>query len=457
MKEDFLLSSSLAKELFRTASGLPVIDYHNHLSVSDLACNRKYEDMGELWLRSDPYKHRALRILGVDERFITGDASKFEKFAVWAQNLPRLIGNPLYHWTALEMSRVFGIDEPLSECNAESVWSLTNAKLAQDEYSSMKLLERFNVKVICPCTGLTDDLAVYEPLKDSKNYRIVPSLRVDDMVAGGKTFWQDLADWSGVEIVSLNTFRQAIRTRLQAFDGMGCRFADHSLDSGFSYLPDDGGNEKRLSRLLRGEKLQSGDQVALQSELLRIMGEEYATLNWTVQLHIGAQRFTSSRLRAIAGLAGGYACIGQSCQVADVAALLDAWEQNPSGLPGVILFTLNPADNAVMATLTGSFNGSGRNGKVQFGPAWWLNDHIPGMREHLEYLSVYGVLSTFIGMTTDSRSLLSFVRHEYFRRILCDWMADKVIKGEFPDNDELLHGIVTALCYGNAASYFNNL
>ncbi len=446
MDDHFLLTTQLSQQLYHGCAGLlPVIDYHNHLSVRDLAENRRYQNLAQLWLVSDPYKHRAMRICGVPEQCITGDADDFEKFAAWMAVLPRLMGNPLYDWSVMEMKRVFDIDLIPGVTDAVWLWGETNRKLAMPEYSALALLARFHVEYAAPCAALTDDIADYLRFDN-----LAPSLRGDDLTALIPSSIDRLEHLTKTAIHTLESYYAAIDRRLDGFAHAGCRFSDHALDNGFAYLPDDGKNRHRFQMWRQSGALEKEDQIRLTSDILRFLAGAYARRGWTMQLHIGAQRNTSTRLRTLAGPAGGFAGIGSGCDVSSLTRMLDDFERDPHGLPRVILFTLNPADNAVMSVLSGSYSQDGVIGKVQQGPAWWWCDHLYGMREVFESISAYGVLSTFIGMTTDSRSLLSFVRHEYFRRALCGWIGEKAARGEFPAEGSMLKTLVEDICYRNA-------
>ncbi len=447
MKEDFLLTTPLARRLYHeVAEELPVIDYHNHLSVADLASDRICENIYELWLKPDPYKHRAMRICGVPERLITGEGSAREKFFAWCHIFPMLVGNPLYHWSAMELSRVFGIEELPCDANAQSIWDRANAVIGDRAYSMLSLLRGFRAEYIAPCAALNDSLTWTEK-KDGLT--VAPSLRGDDLLLPDRSTLSALEKNTGIRIATLEDYRQAVAQRLDAFAAVGCRFTDHALDNGFRYLSDDGENTRRFAGLLAGEVLGEADRNALRSQNLRMLGGEYARRKFTLQLHIGAQRTTSTRLRELAGAAGGFASIGNCMDVRSLTSLLDDMEQAPAGLPKTVLMTLNPADNSVVSILSGSYAKDGMTGLIGQGPAWWWCDHLTGMTEVFESVSAYGVLSAFIGMTTDSRSVLSFVRHEYFRRVLCKWMGEKAARNELTDSFEALAPVVRAVCYEN--------
>ena len=409
--------------------------------------------MTELWVQDDPYKHRAMRINGVAEHFITGDASPKEKFFQWARTLPNTVGNPLFHWTCLELKRVFGVSEVLNEQNAGEIWEHCNHLLQQEGFGAADIVKSWNAEVICTSDELLDDLTDHAlASKINDKLQVSPSLRCDAALALDHTtpaYLSKLSASTGIPIQQLHDFKAALLNRLDHFHLHGCRLADHALDAGFYFsLPSETEAENSFSRLLLQEKLPTQEVISLRSYLLVFLGTEYSKRNWAMQLHIGAQRFTSSRLRSLAGAAGGYACIGTTCDMASLCSFLDALEVEHS-LPRTILYTLNPADNEAFASLTGSFAEDGVPGKIQFGPAWWYNDQAEGIRKQLIALSSYGLLSRFIGMTTDSRSILSLSRHEYFRRILCNLLGGWVEAGEVPDDDHLLRNLVTDVCYRN--------
>lgn len=443
MDDNFLLETELSRRLyFECARDLPVIDYHNHLSVVEIAEDRRFESITQLWIASDPYKHRAMRICGVGEEYITGNASDYEKFMAWSGVLPKLIGNPIYHWSLMELKEVFQIETPLNPGNAADIWSRITEMLKKPELTAKNLLQRFHVEYSAPCCDIFTELSGFSCLSN-----LAPSLRGDGMLPLRAEWVGKLEKISGIKIRSLHDLRNALSKRLDAFHRQGCRFADHALDDGFRYVPDDQCNERRFQQVLAGVQPDSRDDRVLSSELLRMLGGEYAKRGWVMQLHMGAIRETSSRLRNIAGPAGGFAGIGK-CSVRDIVALLDDLEQKEM-LPRTILFPLNPSDQEALCVLGGSFTGTGMPGKVQLGAAWWWCDHIRGIREVLETFSSYGVLSVFYGMTTDSRSLLSLVRHDYFRRILCGWLGEKAERMELPEDFSALGGLVESICYGN--------
>ena len=433
----YRFTTRLGSRLYDQVKELPIIDFHNHISVAELAADRKFRDLTELWIAPDPYKHRAMRILGVDERLITGSASSYEKFVAWCGVYPQLVGNPLTVWSQMELAR-FDIDETICPENAPVIWEKANQKLA--EHSANTLLGQFPVVYHAPCAGFTDDLSVFAAVEDA-----APSLRGDAFVGdlgGICAFLGEPATFAGL--------KEAIRCRLQDFAAVGCRIADHALDSGWQYYEADGQEEARFAAFREG-KLLGEDKPRLDCDILRLLAAEYRRMGWLLLLHMGAQRYTSSRLRSVAGPAGGFAGIGQ-VSVDTVTVLLDSLEREEA-LPRTVLFCMDHASYDRLAVLTGSFNRAGFPGYVQLGPAWWWCDHFGGMVEVLESVLRFGCLSTFIGMTTDSRSLLSFSRHDYFRRVLCNWLGEKVASGELADNEDQLACIAKKICYQNAADY----
>ena len=455
---DFLLSNDTARELFHgVARDLPIIDYHNHIDPVALVENRRYENLTQLWLSLDPYKHRLMRINGVPEAQITGEASDYDKFMAWAYTSPRTLGNPLYHWSALELQRVFGIEETLTPKNAPQIWQACQEQLQQEEFWIAHLIKRWGVETMSTSDDLLDDLQPHQQVTLAHPLNVYPSLRGDNILAFSSTnypIWlKELEQQTSLTIRNIEDYQAAVQQKLNYFDQAGCRLADHALEPDFHFeLPSEAQAASYFHQMMAGNKLSRQKNVQLTSYLLNFLGEAYAKQGWILQLHIGAQRQTSTRLKKIAGGAGGFACIGSTCDIDSLCRFLDSLEQ-ADRLPKVILYTLNPSDYEAFASLTGSFAEDEVAGKIQLGPAWWYNDHYEGIQHHLKVLANYGMLSQFVGMTTDSRSPLSFSRHEYFRRVLCNTLGTWVEKGHLPADTDMLSQLVRNLCYENAQQY----
>ncbi len=426
---DFLLLNDYGKKLYHdVAAALPIIDPHNHIDIASLANNKSFENLYQLWVQHDPYKHRAMRIYGIAEEFITGSKTDYEKFLAWVTCFPHTAGNPLFHWCCMELKTLFGIEEILSPVTAQQIWETANELLKQEKFTALNIVKSFEVEMLCTSDDLTDTLEHHIALaKQQKGIACLPSLRGDSIINFNQhsffTWLEKLQTSTSVNVVDLSSYKAAINNRLDFFDEAGCLLSDHSLDSGFSYTSCNTSSANELfQNVLNKEILNEEQNTSLQSYLLYFLGKEYAKRKWKMQLHIGAYRYTSSVLRNKVGPAGGYACIGNTCNVRSLCVFLDDLDKE-SALPKTILYTLNPADNAVFASITGSYAQDGVQGKIQFGPAWWYNDHYEGIIQQLLALSSYGLLSTSIGMTTDSRSIVSFIRHDYYRRILCNFLV----------------------------------
>lgn len=421
MQDTWLLKKESAQRLYlEHAKELPIIDFHNHIAISDLARDRRYSDVGELWLAPDPYKHRLMRICGVPEQMITGEAEPFEKFRAYCGIFPYLAGSPVYDWSRMELSQIFGIDTLPTEENARRIWDECGEKLASREFSARGLLSRFHIEYQAPVATLLEDLSLFD------GERVAPSLRADELLSPTKELIAALSQRTGMEIGDTDSYVAAIEVMLDRFDAAGCRFADHALDSGFFEADTDG---KRCALLVR-------------------LGAAYARRGWTLLLHLDAKRQTSTRLARCSGRFGGYAAVGGGFPVSAVCNLLDAMERG-GGLPDTVLMPLNMNDQVPLAVLQGSFAEDGISAKVQLGPAWWWCDHAMGIVHTLDCIASFGVASQFIGMTTDSRSILSFVRHDYFRRLLCSWLDERneSLAWELP---RAVQGeIVRKICYEN--------
>ncbi len=454
LDDDFILKNKTAKRLFHdVAKSLPIIDYHNHLDAKAIAVSAPIESLAKLMVCSDPYKHRAMRIAGIVEREISGDASDEEKFMAWAKVCPKTWGNPLFHWSAIELKRVFEIDDVLEESNALEIMSRCDAIIRERNIDTNSLLRFWNVEVLCTSDDLLDDISVHaQATKKAETFSVRPSLRGDSILAFQTPQFSNWYEKLNANGKTLDSFLFAVRKRIDAFDCVGCKLSDHSLDSGFLYEKIEEAEASAIFPKVFTNEATTYEIVKLKSYVLRVLAQEYFKRGWIMQLHIGAERFTSSRLRKLAGPAGGYATIGTSCDISSLVRFIDDLEKDDA-LGKVILYTLNPADNQAFATLTGSFSQDGIWGKIQFGPAWWYNDHYEGIVSNFKAISSFGLFSKFIGMTTDSRSLLSFSRHEYFRRILCSYIGEMAERGEIPNDWEFLSEAVADISYNNAKNW----
>lgn len=456
--DNFLLSNKTAERLYAVVKDLPVVDPHNHIDPSVLAADKPFDNIYQLWIKPDQYKSRAMRQLGVEERLITGTASDYEKFLAWAKALQSTVGNPIFHWSCMELQQLFGINAVLTIDNADQVWNYANEQLQKAECSPVNIVRRFGVEMLCTSDDLLDSLEHHIQLKkQGLSISCLPSLRGDSIHGFHQpqyhTWLKKLESLTAIGINNLEAFKSAVTKRLDFFDEVGCLLSDHSLDTGFKFIYTDEAPATGLfAKYLNKENLADAELIQLQSFVMKFIGEEYSKRNWKMQLHIGANRFTSSRLREVAGPAGGYACIGNVVDVPSVCRFLDSLDVE-NRLPKTILYNLNPADNAVFASITGSFSEDGVPGKIQFGPAWWFNDHEQGITQQLITLSSYGLLSTSIGMTTDSRSLLSFLRHDYFRRILCNLLGAWAEDNRIPGDVNFLNSLAENICYHNIKNW----
>lgn len=456
LAQDFLLNNDIAKKLYNeVACKLPIVDYHSHLNPIAILEDRKFKNITELWIHDDQYKHRLMRINGIDEDFITGDATDKEKFLAWMTTYPKTLGNPLYHWSQLEIMDVFGPNIDLINDDPSKIWDDCNAMLGEEGFGVIDILTKWNSEIVCSSDDLLDPLEAHRTISDRESkITVLPSLRSDSIIAfetpNYLQWLKKLEHITNIKITSLTTFHASLMKRLDYFQEAGCALSDHGLDSGFlfSATPDDFASEI-FSKILAGGTLTQEEVLAIKSNTLAFLGVEYGKRKLTMQLHLGAQRVTSSRLKKMAGKFGGFSTLGDPLNIASLCAFLDTLEL-AGHLPRTILYTLNPADNERLATLTGSFAESGVRGKIQFGPAWWFNDHYDGIKKQLIAISSYGLLSSFIGMTSDSRSFLSLSRHYYFRRILCHLVGEWVDNGIVPNDFRVLTRLVKDVCYANA-------
>lgn len=458
--DDFLLYNETAKELYHgTAKNLPIIDYHNHLSQNEIYDDKNYSNLSEIWLAGDHYKWRAMRANGIDEAFVTGGKSDFEKFQAWSRTVPKTIGNPLYHWTHLELLRYFDVDELLDENSASSIWEKANERLASPELSVRSILKKENVTFLATTDDPTDDLAIHKKLTEEDfSTSIAPSFRPDKGLKieteGFPSWVKKLEEAASTSIDNYDAFLQALSNRVDFFDEAGCRSSDHGIDI---FFYEDGSQEEVASifqRGLQGEKLTSKEVDQFKTRTLLSLGEMYADKGWAMQLHLGALRNGNKRMFDVLGPDTGFDSIGDVPVAYKLVSFLDALESKDK-LPKTILYSLNPNDYPVLASMAGNYQSAEVPGKVQFGTAWWFNDTLDGMEYQMKTLANIGLISNFIGMLTDSRSFLSFSRHEYFRRLLCNLLGTWVEEGKAPKDMELLGQYVRDICYDNAKNYFS--
>lgn len=459
LTEDFLLHSDVARELYHDyAKPEPIFDYHCHLPPEQLGANKTFRNLTEIWLAGDHYKWRAMRANGVDERFCTGDASDYEKFLAYARTVPKTLRNPLYHWTHLELQRYFGIRELLDESTAESIWNRANEQLPQ--MPTHQIVTRQRVSVICTTDDPTDSLAHHQSLRaqGTLGARVYPAfrpdnaLKIDDPAAFNA--WTDkLGAVSGIDCGNLAGFLAALTSRHEFFHSLGARLSDHGLTA----VPAEDFTEAGVARAFdeaRAGRLVGPEAAAgFRSWLMLFFGRLDAEKGWTKQLHLGALRNTNARRRRELGPDTGFDSIGDWPQAGALAKYLDALDRDGK-LPRTILYNLNPADNYPLATMIGNFQDGPLPGKIQFGSGWWFLDQKEAIEWQLNALSSLGLLSAFIGMLTDSRSFLSYPRHEYFRRILCNLIGRDVVNGEAPHDLKLLGGLVRDISFRNAERYF---
>jgi glucuronate isomerase len=460
LDEDFLLSTRAAQKLYHEcAEDMPVFDYHCHLPARRIAQNVGFSDITEAWLEGDHYKWRAMRMSGVSERLITGDAAPREKFRAWAEVVPATIGNPLYHWTHLELKRYFGVEKLLGPGTAEEIFDICSSMLSQREFHARGLLERMNVRVVCTTDDPTDGLEHHEAILAGRlGVTVVPTFRPDaalelDDPAAFNPWVDRLERAAGVEIGNFKDFLDALARRHEFFHGHGCRASDHGLDVPYAEEYTEAGAEKAFAAARGGKTVDWRDALAFKSAVMTELARMDAEKKWVQQIHVGALRNVNSRFRRNLGANTGFDTIGDAPFAASLTRFLDRLDAEGS-LPKTILFCLNPAANAVLVTVSGCYPEEGVKGKVQIGPAWWFNDQKRGMEEQMSTLADMGLLSRFVGMVTDSRSFLSFPRHEYFRRILCNLLGGWMESGEIPRDFDLVGGMVRDVCFNNAEEYF---
>ncbi|MGH9734995.1 MAG: glucuronate isomerase [Candidatus Acidiferrales bacterium] len=456
---DFLLHSEMARRLYHShAATEPILDFHSHLPASEIAEDRRYRNLTELWLEGDHYKWRLMRANGTDERYCTGNAPPFEKFQAWARTVPAALRNPLYHWTHLELKRYFGIDDLLNECTAKSIWDRANAQLAAPEFSARGILRKFGVRVVCTSDDPCDDLSAHRKINaDQNDFRVFPTFRPDKALQVHRP--EQLNAWVGrleqasnTEISSLAAFLDALKQRHDFFHAQGARLSDHGLQSCHADRCSSHEAEAIFAKARAGVAASPHQHEQFASHLMLFFGRLDATRGWSKQLHVGALRDVRSRKLTDLGADAGFDCMGDFPQVENFCRYLDLLDRE-NALPKIIVYNINPADTYALAAAIGSFQDAPFRAKIQLGSAWWFLDQKDGIKSQLNTLSNTGLLARFVGMVTDSRSFLSFPRHEYFRRILCDLLGRDVEQGELPDDERPLGEMVRNICYANAKDY----
>ena len=458
LTDDFLLENQTAKQLYhRRSASLPILDYHCHLDPAEIAENRRFENLSDIWLAGDHYKWRAMRANGVRERYITGDASPYEKYLAWARTVPYTLRNPLYIWTHLELRRYFGISEQLDERSAPAIWERANSVL-NDGLTAHAILQKFRVELVCTTDDPTDDLRHHQAIARSNlQTRVLPTFRPDQALAIGRPDFlpwiEGLSKAAKVDVGDLNSLLQALRSRHEFFHSVGCRLSDHGLDHCYATPCSERAAAAIFSKVRGGKSIAEDERAQFRSFMMLFFGRLDADKGWTKQLHLGARRGVNTQACHRLGADAGFDMIGDFPQGAALAAYLDLLARE-NALPKMILYNSNPSDTYQFATLIGGFQDGVEPGKLQYGSAWWFLDQKQGITAQLEALSNTGLLSRFIGMVTDSRSFMSYPRHEYFRRVLCDIVGQDVERGELPDDDELLGRFIGDVCYENARRYF---
>ena len=448
--EDFLLNTATAKRLYHEyAENMPIIDYHCHLNPKLIAEDYQFESVGELMLAGDHYKWRAMRSFGIDEKYVTGDASWKEKFRALAKTLQYCIGNPLYHWTHLELKRYFDIDEALTEANADEIYDKCSAKIAQGGFTARQLIKNSNVKVVCTTDDPLDSLEYHAAIRQSDfDVKVLPAYRPDKVVNIHKDTFLPYIAQTGVK--SYGELKKWLVASIERFHGEGCRLSDHGLD----FIPYAVGDaEAVFNKVMNGGTATREEAEIYMTDLLLLFAREFAKHDWCMQIHVGTIRNNNTRMYRALGPDTGFDSIAETTLGEPLAKLMDALELEDS-LPRMILYSLNPKDNYTLGTLMGCFQKAPYCGKIQLGSAWWFNDQRDGMLEQLKALGNLGVLGSFVGMLTDSRSFLSYPRHEYFRRILCGLLGQWVEEGLYPDDPETLETIIKGISYNNADKYF---
>jgi glucuronate isomerase len=461
INNDFMLMGQTSKFLYNTiAKNAPIYDFHCHLSAKDIYEDIQFSNISKVLLGFDHYKWRAMRYAGIPEKYITGNADDFDKFKMWARTCERLLGSPLYHWTNIELITFFDVNVILKESNAEEIYNLCNKKIGEEDLSPTKFIRKSNVKLICTTDDPTDDLEYHKLLasKGGLDFKVLPTFRPDKAINILKNDFTDyLKKLSKVCSIEINTYSDlliALKSRLSYFNEAGCKLSDHSLES-LSYLPTSEDEVKMIfNRRLNGDSLTIEEGEKFKVFILKQLVKEYRKNSWVMQLHIGAMRNNNEVMYSQLGADSGFDIMNDFEIAAHLSKLLNEINTE-AGLPKTILYNLNSKDNAVLSALPHCFSEDGIPGKIQFGAPWWFNDHKEGIYNHLKTIGEQGMLTYFVGMLTDSRSFLSYTRHDYFRRILCNFVGKLVDEGEFENDNELLKEIIEGICYKNIINYLS--
>ena len=459
LDDDFLLTTPTARRLYQVARSMPILDYHCHLDPKEIAQDRRFENITQVWLGGDHYKWRLMRANGVDEAYITGDAPDREKFQKWAETLELAIGNPLYHWSHLELRRYFGYEGVLNGDTAQGVWELCNQKLQEPGMSARSLIANSGVTLVCTTDDPADSLEWHQQLAQDSSFpvKVLPAWRPDAAMGLERPeyldYLQRLGQAAGVEIRTYGDLKKALLSRMAFFDKMGCRASDHALTVAVCQPASEEELERVFQKRLEGEPLTQEELAAFQTGFLRFVAGEYKRLGWVMQLHYGCRRNNNTRMFHKLGRDTGYDAVLQGTPSLEVAAFLDLLASQDA-LPRMVLYSLNPNDDEGLNSVIGCFQDGTPLGRIQQGSAWWFNDHKAGMVKQLTAFANGGLLGNFIGMLTDSRSFLSYPRHEYFRRILCELLGAWVENGEYPADWKALEKMVRGVCYNNAVEFF---
>ena len=462
MDNDFLLKTETAKHLyneFAAMKKIPVLDYHCHINPQEIWEDRQFENIAQVWLGGDHYKWRQMRTNGVEEKYITGDATDREKFQKWAETMPKLIGNPLYHWSHLELRYYFGYEGNLNGDTAEEVWNLCNEKLQSKEFSARHLIKMSNVTLVATTDDPADTLEFHKQIKedDSFDVQVLPAWRPEKAMGidkpGFADYMKKLSEVSGIEIIDYASLKEALVKRLDHFVANGCSISDHSLDYVMYHPATDEEVDAIFQKKMAGGEVTREEYLQYQTAFMIFMAKEYNKRNWVMQLHYGVKRNNNVAMFDKIGADTGFDCIGSNAPMGELADFLNALAMT-NEVPKTIIYSLNPIDDAAIGTIIGCFQGGGVKNRIQQGSAWWFNDNYTGMRNQMISLANLSCLGNFIGMLTDSRSFLSYTRHDYFRRIVCEMIGDWVENGEYPNDDKLLGEIVKGISYNNAVEYF---